>query len=103
MTNVFKIHHYRLSIYLNSFLKVDLAQKKIRPANSLVKSLATPEPNLQNTTSFINKVCKAISKSVIELESINNNLNNKSILLEPTILVVLTFIVIKSSKNLTQI
>ena len=103
MTNVFKTHHYRLRTNPNSFLKADLVEKKIRPANSLAKSFATPEPKLQNTISFINKVCKAISKSVIELESINNNLINKSILLEPTILVVLTFIVIKTSKNLTQI
>lgn len=91
MTNVFKTHPYRLGTNFIWFLTVRLVQKKIRTGTSFAKSLANLSPNLLYKSNKYTKVGESISKSVIELESINNNIIIKSILLEPTILVVLTF------------
>lgn len=102
MTNVFKTHPYRLGTNFNWFLTVRLVQKKIRTGTSFAKSLANLAPNLLYKSNTYPKVVESISKSVIELESINNNIIFKSILLEPTILLVLTFFLIKINKCLTQ-
>lgn len=103
MTNVFKTHPYSFGTNINWFLTVRLVQKKIRTGTSFAKSLANLAPNLLYKSNNYTKGGESISKSVIELESKNNNIIIKSILLEPTILLVLTFFVIKISECLTQI